>query len=419
MSRRLAYAVSRFPLITETFILREILALQAHGRSVDLYAIIHQRGALRHPEAERLEAVAHYLSTVSGRTLKANARMVASAPQRYAGLLANVVASNWPSVDFLTKGLWIFPGAIELAERMRRRNVGHIHAHFGTHPALFALLAAEANQIGFSFTVHAVDLFVDTTMLAEKVRRARFVVAISDYNRQRLIEIAGPQYEQKIHVIRCGVDLAEYPFTRHTREREDLRILAVGSLRDYKGHDRLIRACALLQRAEPSLPFTCDIIGDGPLREGLKQLTAELGLEQRVRLRGAQDQHEVRRAMQEADLLVLPSVVAPNGLMEGIPVVLMEALALGLPAIATSLSGIPELVRDGETGRLVAPDGPGALCEAMVEFARDPASAGARAVNARRLVEQDYDLAQNVIRLDDLFTQQLGDRAAEQVSSRT
>lgn len=414
-SARLGYVLSRFPHLPETFTLREMLELERLGWRLDLYAIQHQRSPVRHPEAERLEREGHYLAYASPSTVRANLRHAARAPVQYGALLALTVRGNSPSRDFLLKGLALFPGAVAIADRMRARGVTHLHGQYGTHPALLALLASEILGIGYSFTVHAHDLFVDTTMLVEKVRRAAFITAISEFNRQRLLALCGAWATPKLHVVRCGVDLHAFPF----RQRDDrsaecapYTILAVGSLQEYKGHEHLIRACARLRDLEPGQPFRCVIAGGGVLMGPLSRLIQRLGLTRQVRLLGAQDQHAVRALMQEADLLVLPSVVARSGQMEGIPVVLMEAMASGLPVVASALSGIPELVRHEETGLLVAPTDETAIAEAVVRGMRHPAEARARAVRARRLVEQDYDLARNTAQLSDLFASVVPARAA-------
>jgi glycosyltransferase involved in cell wall biosynthesis len=321
--------------------------------------------------------------------------------------VTDTIVGNRSSPDFLVKGLGALPGTIELAERMRSQGVRHIHAHFGTHAALVALLAAEIIGVGFSFTIHAHELFVDTTMLAEKVRRARFVVAISQFNRRLLRELVGPIADEKVEVVRCGVDLSSYQFHARAPTKGQKSILAVGSLREYKGLDRLVHACALLHAAVPEQDFVCNIVGEGPLRESLTSLIATLQLGGVVRLLGAQDQHTVRHLMDGADTMVLPSVVARNGQMEGIPVVLMEAMATGAPIIASDLSGIPELVRHGDTGLLVPPDDPGAIRDAVLECWSAPDAAAERARRGRRLVEREYNLVANVSDLARLFSGEL------------
>ncbi len=407
MTARLAYVVSRFPKLTETFILREILELQRLGWPLELYSVKHEREAVRQPDVAPLEPTAHFLEAVSTRTLSANARLFSRSPRLYTRLLTNVVWGNRASADFLTKGLATFPGTIELAERMRRSQVSHIHACWATHPALLALLAAEIVGVGFSFTVHAHELFVNPTMLAEKVRRARFVVTVSEFNRRRLCDLVGPAAVTKVEVVHCGIDLGTYHYEPREPRAVATSILAVGSLQEYKGFDCLVRACALIREAAPRQRFTCNIIGAGPLRRSLERLIASFGLQSEIRLLGGHNNHAVRRCMEQSDTMVVPSIVARNGQMDGIPVVLMEAMAVGLPVVASDLSGIPELVRHGETGLLVPPGDPVAIRDAVLECWRAPKAAVERAWRGRQLVEREFDLATNVSRLAGLFERAL------------
>jgi glycosyltransferase involved in cell wall biosynthesis len=403
----LAYVIARFPLLSETFILREILELKHQGWEFDTYSVSRARSQVRHPETAALEPSVRTRKPLSPATVGSTGRLLRRDPRLCARLFARTVLGNRRSPEFLVKGLAVLPWAVEIAETMRRQRVRHIHAHYGTHPTLVAMLAAKILGIGFSFTVHAHDLFVNTTMLAEKVRAARFVVPISDYNRACLQRLTGPLPDSRLPVVRCGIDLEAYPFRlaleASSAASGNRRILAVGSLQEYKGHDRLIRACALLRERRPDWTFQCDIVGEGGLRPQLEGLISGLELQDRVRLLGGKDQQTVRRLMEEASVLVLPSVVSRSGQMEGLPVTLMEAMAVGTPVVATRLSGIPELVRDGDTGLLVPPDDPAAIRDAVLACWRDPAAAADRARRGRALVEQEHDLQKNVEKLSRLF----------------
>ena len=411
MTARLAYIVSRFPILSETFILRELLTLEELGWPIDLFAIQHSRQAVRHPEAIALESRVRYAAPIAGRTLRASSRLLPHHRGVCARLFAQTVAGYASSPEFLAKALVVLPAAVEWADHMRAARVEHIHAHFGSFPALAALVASEILGIGFSFTVHAHDLFADNLMLAQKVLRARFVATISDYNRQRLRALAGSAADRVV-VVRCGVDVASYqPATRAGR-RDTRLILAVAALREYKGLEHLVRACALIRESAPEERFVCHIVGDGPMRRPLEQLIRRLGLDRHVHLLGARDQHAVRETLPRADTFVLPSVVASNGYMDGIPVALMEAMASRVPVVASALSGIPELVRPDVTGLLVPPGDAGAIRDAVLECWRSPAAAQQRAARGRALVEREYDLRSNARQLAALFDSVLAARSA-------
>jgi len=406
MPYQLAYVVSRFPLLTETFVLNEVLALRALGWPVELFAIRHEHEAVVHAGARQLESSIHYASFPV--TLAANIRLLTGHTGRWAHLLQMTVDGNACSRPFLAKTLLVLPVAIAWAEQMRALGIRHVHAHFGSYPAFAALVAAELQGIGFSFTVHAHDLFVDNVMLGEKIRRAQFVVAISEFNRERLGSLLRPDDPAHVRVIHCGVDIRAFRFRRCQIDgRRQHRLVSVAALREYKGLDNLIEACRLLRARSPEAPFVCRIVGEGPQRAALQKQIVASGLGDCVQLLGARSQQVIRELLVESDVFVLPSVVARSGYMDGIPVALMEAMASGVPVVASRLSGIPELVRDGDTGLLVPPGRADALVEAILRCWQQPALSLQRAANARRLVECEYDLRENARELAALFEENL------------
>jgi glycosyltransferase involved in cell wall biosynthesis len=377
--------------------LREVVELTRLGWPIEVFSIRHPREPVVHSEAKWLEPRVHYPG--SQPVLAGNLRLLAARPNVWARLLAATIGGTACSPEFLAKSLVVFPIAVGWARQMQRLGVRHIHAHFGTYPALAALLAAESQGIGFSFTVHAHDLYADNVMLAEKVRRARFVVTISEFNHQRLRALVGSAAANRVHVVRCGVNVGTYHFTPRRANSGPRSLLSVAALREYKGLAYLIRACDLLRATAPQEPFLCRIVGDGPERAALEMLIRQLRLEECVRLVGAREQHVVEDLLAEADTFVLPSVVARNGYMDGIPVALMEAMASGVPVIASQLSGIPELVRDRDTGLLVPPNEPAAIRDAILRCWREPEAATRRAERARALVEREYNLETNTRQL--------------------
>jgi glycosyltransferase involved in cell wall biosynthesis len=393
MTRPLAYVVSGFPLTTETFILREMVELAKLGWPIEVFSIRHPREPVVHSEARWLEPRVHYPGWQP--VLSGNLGLLARRPDLWARLLAATIGGTACSPEILAKSLVVFPIAVGWARQMQQLGIRHIHAHFGTYPALAALLAAESQGIGFSFTVHAHDLYADNVMLAEKVKRARFVITISEFNHQRLCALVGSDTANRVHVVRCGVNVGTYDFRPRRSGSGRRSLLSVAALREYKGLAYLIRACDLLRSTAPHESFVCRIVGDGPERGALERLIRELRVEECVRLMGACEQHVVKDLLAEADTFVLPSVVARNGYMDGIPVALMEAMASGVPVIASQLSGIPELVRDRDTGLLVLPNDVEAIRDAILCCWREPEAATQRATRARTLVEREYNLETN------------------------
>jgi glycosyltransferase involved in cell wall biosynthesis/aminoglycoside phosphotransferase (APT) family kinase protein len=380
--RAVAVVVSRFPLVTETFILREIEEMERQGLPVVLVPLLREKPAVVHREAEPWIARALYAPFLSPAVAGANLRALRQKPGRYLGLLARVLLGTARSPNFLARTLALFPKSVYLAERLREEGVVHVHAHFATHPTLVAYVVARLTGIPYSFTVHAHDLFVRSTFLEAKVRSARFVRAISRFNLEALERLC-PGAGGKTEVIHAGVDPSRYDASTVAAAAPP-RLLCVAALKPYKGLPVLIEACRLLR--EQGLRFRCDLVGDGPLRGDLERAIAARDLAGLVHLLGARRQDEVARLMAEAAVVVLPSVVAPDGQMEGIPVALMEAMSARRPVVASRLSGIPELVDDGRNGLLVPPEDPGALASAVRRLLEDPGLARRLGIGGREKV---------------------------------
>ena len=279
-----------------------------------------------------------------------------------------------------------------------RATEAHLHAHFATYPALAAWVCHRLIGISYSFTAHAHDLYVDQTMLADKVAAARFVATISEYNRDLLVALGT---HTPITTIHCGIDTAAYPYREPDLPASGpVRGLCVASLQEYKGHAVLLRALVDVPR------LRVELIGEGVLRSELERQAGDLGVADRVRFLGARDEYEVREALARAHLFVLASVVAADGQMEGLPVALMEALASGVPVVSTRLSGIPELVIDGHTGRLAEPGDPASLADALNRTIGDHDFRLRSAEAGRALVEREFELGIEVDKLRRLFEAQ-------------
>jgi glycosyltransferase involved in cell wall biosynthesis len=228
------------------------------------------------------------------------------------------------------------------------------------------------------------------------------VVTISEYNRRHLISAGTPA--GKIKVVPCGIDLQQFT-VNGTHRRETGAIVTIGRLEGIKGFPYLVQACAILKAR--GIPFTCEIIGEGSLRPVLEQEICTNGLEGTVRLRGALSQTQVRAALADAQVFVLPSVQTPDGNQDGIPVALMEAMALGLPVISTRVSGIPELVVDGVSGLLAPPGDAVALADAIERLLKDPALREVLSRQGSEAVRARHDIARSVARMQEIFSEAL------------
>lgn len=390
----IAYLMSRWPKLTETFILYELLAVEGLGQPVELYPLLRHREPVSHPEAVALGERAHYQPFLSPAILASQLDALRRRPRAYLGALAALLRGTLGSANYLVGGLAIFPKVVHMAREMEAAGVSHIHCHFSNHPAAAGFIIHRLTGIPYSFVAHGSDLHVDRHMLDRKVREAAFVVAISNDNLEEIVRDVGPWARSKVDVIHCGVDTtALRPRPGRTDTDRPFTIVAIGTLHEVKGQVHLVEACRLLR--DRGLDVRCRLIGDGEDDAMLREQIAAAGLAATVTLDGRLPRQGVIGALGEADVLVAPSVVASNGKREGIPVVLMEAMSCGLPVVASRLSGIPELVDDGVEGRLVPPGDPVALADAIGELAADRALRARMGAAARARVERDFDLATN------------------------
>jgi glycosyltransferase involved in cell wall biosynthesis len=370
-----------------------------------VYPLLRTRQRVLHPEAESLVRRAHYHPFLSPSILASNWRVLRRRPRAYLGALAEVLRGTWGSANFFIGALGIFAKVVRFSEEMVEEGVTHVHAHFANHPALAALIVHRLTGIPFSFTAHGHDLHVDRTMLADKIKAAAFAVMISEYNRNLVLgECPGVPLE-KLPIIHCGADTGCFsPGDRPPRKEPGggpFTLVCVGSFIEVKGHRHLIEACRLLKSRK--MPLRCHLVGDGPGRRQLEGQITEAGLGEEVTLHGALPRPRVARLMAEADVIVQPSVPVRRGSREGIPVSLMEGMASGLPAVASRISGIPELVEDGRTGLLVPPGDSPALADALERLAVDPELCRAMGQAGRRKVLEHFDLSRNAARLAGLI----------------
>lgn len=402
---RVAYLVSRFPSVTETFVLNEMIELGKLGTQAQVYSFIQDLSLLRHAGVEDFIEDATHVSLKSSACIGAQWYWLTRRPVRYLKLWIDAIRLNAASPRFLARVFVVIPKAATFARAMKTHDIDHIHAHFATHSALAAYSVHRLNDIRYSVTVHAHDLYVDRSMLRQKLAAAHFVATISEFNRDMIARLYGGALASKVHIVRCGVDTAQYqPIEKNDGQR--LRLVCVASLQPYKGHRFLIEACAELKRR--AIDFHCELIGEGECRDDIEAQLRRFDLTGHVQLSGAQNAQQVRLALAQADIFVLPSIVTESGKMEGIPVALMEAMALELPVISTRISGIPELVRDGSTGRLSEPGDAAQLAQIVAELWNDPQQRRRLGRQARQLVQAQFDLAYNAKVLHKLFESAIG-----------
>lgn len=399
---RVAYLVSRFPAASETFVVRELNEVAEDGRiDVRLMSLFQSEDNFVHESAER------WIGRVQRPTAAAAARASISwlgrRPWRLLSSVAIVIAASWRRPRILMRSLATLPLAAAHAAALREQEIDRVHAHFASYPALAAWLCWRLSDVPYSFTAHAYDIFVEQCLLRRKIADSAFVVAISRYNQRFLIRYRSGA-EPPVIVVHCGVDPTAYHFRPRAPAAEGpVRALCVASLQEKKGHIYLLEALASGRSEMQRLSL--DLVGGGQLRKELEARAEALGVASRVRFHGPRSETEVRELLDDTDLFVLPSIIASDGQMEGIPVALMEALACGVPAVATRLSGIPELVQDGVTGTIAEPADAASLAAALE---RVLGGSGPDPAGGRELVETEFDVRESGRRMTELFLESPG-----------
>ncbi len=399
---RVAYIISRFPSTTETFIAREMGALEELGASIELFALIRERAVVVHPEAEPFMRRLRTAPLWRLSTLRAQWYWMRRRPKAYFSAWWDATRGNWRSPQFLVHAWIVVPKAARFARDAEQQHVDHVHAHWATHPALAAYVVTRLTGIPFSFTAHAHDIFMNRTMLEQKLSAASFVAVISGFNREYLAARYGERARSKIVIVRCGVDPQRFtPAGECASGGDGFSIVCVASLQAYKGHRVLIDGLAGLR--DRGIPFDCVLVGEGAERGAIEAQLRGLDLTDRVTLAGALRSDEVVEIVKAADVVVLASIVVASGQMEGIPVALMEALACAVPVVASRLSGIAELVIDGETGLLVDAGDHDALADALQQLYEDPVLRRRLGTAGRERVVAEFSERENAARLLERF----------------
>ncbi|MEX2137773.1 MAG: glycosyltransferase [Pirellulales bacterium] len=398
---KVAYLMSRFPKLTETFVLYEILAVEREGIEVQIYPLQRTAERVTHPEAARLVARAQFQPWLSWAITRSHLHFLIRRPWIYLATLLRLLWANFGSLRFFAGAIAFFPKAVHIARLVQQGQIDHVHAHFASHPAAVAWVISRLTRIPYSLTAHGTDLHCDRHMLREKVAAAEFVITISNYNRDLIVAECGELFRPKVQVIHCGVDThvftADIDQTGSSDPRAALQIVCIGTLHEVKGQTYLLEACRRLRR--DGLELDCHFVGNGPDMEPLSRQASEAGLTEQVHFHGACPQAKVAKLLRRADIVIAPSVPTRSGQREGIPVALMEAMASGVPVIASRLSGIPELVIDGETGILVPPRDAEGLAAAIARLADNAVLRTQLARAARQNVEREFNLDRNAARL--------------------
>jgi glycosyltransferase involved in cell wall biosynthesis len=383
---RIAVFVSEYPAPSHTFIRREIDALRRRGIEVHTFSVRTpvKENVLSPRDEKDLSETFYILPPGLMRMVKANAKALSRHPLRYLRTFKDALTHRVPGARAQLWSLFYFQEAMILAAELEEKEIEHLHNHFANAAAIVGYLTSRYLGIDWSVTLHGISCFdhPSGTLLPEKIEHARFVACVTYFGRAQAFRVCAPEHWSKLFVSRCGVDLSRLPKKKPRTGRK--RFLTVGRISPEKGHVGLIQAFAAA--IERGLDAELRLVGDGPDLEVVKREIQARGMGARVSMPGRVAEERVLEEMADADFFVMTSF------MEGLPVVLMEALALELPVIAPCVAGIPELVVHRETGLLFAPSHWAELTERMLELAHDPALASRLARAGRARVEQEFDV---------------------------
>ncbi|WP_416673910.1 glycosyltransferase family 4 protein [Egbenema bharatensis] len=390
---KVGYVLKRYPRYSETFIVSEILAHEAAGLEVKIFAL--------HPPLD-----GHFQNIIS--QVRAPVQYLFSHDLRGSTLwrvfheASEIIPDLWDKLKFAQgEDVHRVHKAIQLACEVRQTGITHLHAHFATSATVVARLASYFADIPYSFTTHAKDIFHESVNFEEygkKLQDAASVITVSDYNVNYLQQVYGTR-SNKVQRIYNGLDLQT--FTYQSPQHRSPKILAVGRLVEKKGFSVLIDACHELRSQK--VPFTCQIAGTGELEAALRTKIADLELQNRVELIGPRPQSELINLVRSAAVLAAPCTIGTDSNRDGLPTVLLEAMALGTPCIATDVTGIPEVLHHEQTGLMVPQNDPIALAESLKRLLTDSHLRVQLATRARQVIEQDFDIHRNAAHLRTVF----------------
>jgi colanic acid/amylovoran biosynthesis glycosyltransferase len=376
-----------------SFVVNEILALRQQGVRVTAFNSF-RTFEQQEPSAEALRLESHYFPPQYEGVVGDNLIEAIAHPLSYLKAAGFMVSHQ------LSKRLVIL--SAHYARLVRALKIDHLHATFGTTPATIAMLTSWLSGVPYSFTCHAYDIFLPNPLLELKLKHARFMTTISQFNKRYIAEHYRETDANKIQVVYLGIDLQHWQVReRQNHNKQAPNIVCVARLDTFKGHIYLVRACQLLKQRGVS--FKCLLIGDGDLRSVIEAEIARLEVKDVVEITGSLTADEVQAHLREAVVFVLPSIVDELNKRDGIPVALMEAMAMGLPVISTEVSGIPELVANRQSGLLVQEKNAEALADAIAEILHDEGLRKSIRIAARAKVEEAFDLQRSAAQMIRLF----------------
>lgn len=396
MNPRVLFVMGEWPNPSETFLRREMAALAKLGLNFEILATKRNRGAqLNTQEAEWFSERTLFIPAMfSPEAVAGEAIALSTGPLLHAELVGQLTEER----GFASTIPLRLPGVVWASRKVSGRGFTRVHAQFASMPAALGYALARWTELPFSFSCHARDIYTARAGFERLVNEAQFVVTCTEFNRKHLVQTF-PSAEPKIHRVYHGVEIPQTPVTKARAEVPLL--LAVGRLVEKKGFANLVSACKILGRR--GVKYRCEILGDGPLRGDIEGFINALGPVE-VAVRGWCSEDEVKTKMREAACLVAPSVIARDGDRDGIPNVVLEAMATGTPVVAGAVSGMPEAVVDGRTGLLVDAEDATVLAGAIGRVLADPELGRKLASEALTLVREKFDPETNAKQLMELLS---------------
>jgi glycosyltransferase involved in cell wall biosynthesis len=395
---RLAYLTSQYPAASHTFIRREVEAMRELGRSIDMFSVRPPNANDTASEKDSAEALQTFyiLKQTLVVILAAHAVLLFSRPGRYLKTFGLALSHRAPGIRGLFLGIAHFAEGVLLARELRKRGTTHLHNHFANSAATVGLLASRILGIRWSFTMHGISEtdYPAGLMLGRKIEAADFVACVSWFGRAQGMRLVGTNHWDKMHVVRCGLPFNRFPL-KGPSDAEARTIICVGRLSPEKGQAGLLRAFANLRSKHPELSLR--FVGEGPDRDALAALANELGVSNSLTFVGRLPEEDTLAEIARANLLVLPSF------MEGLPIVLMEAMAVGVPVVASRVAGIPELVEDDETGLLFTPSNWDELTACIERLLCDRTLCDTLAERAKTKIQSEFDARRSANELVNLF----------------
>ena len=396
---RLAYLTSQYPAASHTFIRREIEALRELGWSIDTFSV-RRPGTdetASPPDKAEAEGTCYLLKQSPGAFLAAHLATALGQPGRYLSTLRLALGHRAPGARGLFLGLAHFAESVLLARELKKRRTTHLHNHFANSAATVGLLTTRLLGIRWSFTMHGISEtdYPAGLMLGRKIEAAGFVACVSWFGRAQGMRLVRADQWPKMHVIRCGLPLDRIP-PKEPAEANTQTMICVGRLSPEKGQAGLLLAFAQLREKHAGLKLR--LVGEGPDRESLETLAEELRISDAVTFAGRLPEGETLAEIARADILVLPSF------LEGLPIVLMEAMAVGVPVIASRVAGIPELVEDGETGLLFTPSNWNELASSIDHLLGEDGLRTRLVEKAKAKIVSEFDTRSSAEQLAKLFS---------------